>query len=147
MPEKQQIIKTSLPVSCETYNCYKKVQWAIGRPDGPRELWDYYCDSCIRDIVASIPEELLPGQGVSIEAKREQIMAITAEIMDTQDDDFQAAFIEELLTKLGIELDDGEPDNDPDIPNEVYICGFCGKECKNKAGLQAHERMCKVKEE
>jgi len=60
MPEKQQIIRVSLPVSCETYNCFKKVQWAIGRPDGPRELWNYYCDDCMRDVVSNIPAELLP---------------------------------------------------------------------------------------
>jgi len=61
MPEKQQIMSVSLPVSCETYNCFKKVQWAIGRPDGPRELWNYYCDDCMRDVVSNIPAELLPG--------------------------------------------------------------------------------------
>ena len=60
MPDKQQIIKTSLFASCETYNCQHKVAWAIGRPDGPRQLWDYYCDQCMRDIVASIPAELMP---------------------------------------------------------------------------------------
>jgi hypothetical protein len=60
MPEKCQIIKTSVFASCETYNCQKKVAWAIGRPDGPIQLHKFYCDQCIRDIVASVPYELLP---------------------------------------------------------------------------------------
>lgn len=60
MVEKCQIIKTSVSVSCETYNCHKKVSYAIGRPDGPPQLWRYLCEDCTKDMLSCIPEELQP---------------------------------------------------------------------------------------
>lgn len=61
MKSPQQIMKIEqLWGTCETYNCLKKISYAIGRPDAPRQLWSYFCADCIRDIVASAPKELLP---------------------------------------------------------------------------------------
>lgn len=61
MPEPQQIMKLR-PIfkTCDTYNCLKKAAYAIGRPDGPMQLWSYFCEDCMRSIVASVPEELRP---------------------------------------------------------------------------------------
>jgi hypothetical protein len=60
MAEKCQIIPKTVFASCETYNCLKPVAWAIGRPDGPPQKLVYFCDQCVRDMVGSIPAELLP---------------------------------------------------------------------------------------
>lgn len=61
MPDPNQIIKLkALHTPCETYNCMKKAGYAIGRPDGPMQLWSYYCPDCMKNVVASIPAELMP---------------------------------------------------------------------------------------
>lgn len=61
MPDPQQIMKLkALHTPCETYNCMKKAGYAIGRPDGPMQLWSYFCPDCMRSIIESIPAELMP---------------------------------------------------------------------------------------
>ena len=145
MPEKQQIMKISLPVSCETYNCRKKVAWAIGRPDGPRQLWNYYCDDCIRDVLDNIPPELLPTTEIdNIEAKRDLFFVILEDLLQVNDDEFQDTLLEDIVMALGIDLEADETEREQQA-NEL-TCEYCGKECKNLAGLQAHKRTCKAKE-
>ena len=68
MPSKQQIMPVQVAAACETYNCYKKAAWAIGRPDGPRQLWHYHCDQCMRDI-ESAPEELRTHESTQTDTK------------------------------------------------------------------------------
>jgi DNA-directed RNA polymerase subunit RPC12/RpoP len=70
MKSKQQIIPVGVSASCETYGCYKKATWAIGRPDAPRALWSYYCSQCMKDIVSNIPAELLPDPEKESDAEK-----------------------------------------------------------------------------
>jgi len=143
MTSKQQIMPSNLAVSCETYGCYKKVAWAIGRPDGPRELWHYHCDQCARDIVENIPAELLPPAPVfDVPAALE---LIKQEL--TTETDACVPMIEELmdiLTEKGFLEAEVIADDEPD--GNLPTCQYCGKECKNQAGLQAHQRTCKERE-
>lgn len=48
----------------------------------------------------------------------------------------------EPQAKSGINLDGLEADT-----KEIWICSYCQKECKSKAGLVAHMRRCKLKPE
>ena len=137
MPSKQQIMPVSLMVACETYNCHKKTTWAIGREDGPRELWNYYCDQCMRDVVTNIPAGLLPpAPKINLDDAME---AIKQEL--TTGTDGCVPMVEELmdlLTEKGF-LDAVEEDE------SSLTCEHCGKECKSLAGLQSHQRSCKAK--
>ena len=142
---KSQIIKYPAHATCETYGCRKKVIWAVGRPDGPKQLWKFYCDDCIRDVIASIPPELLPDidtEDNSIEAKRDKLLSIIKELLLVDDAEFQEGLLDEIIEAFG----GLEPEPEDDKPDEQKpICQYCGKECKNNAGLQAHERTCKEK--
>jgi hypothetical protein len=78
----------------------------------------------------------------SIEAKRDKLLSIIKELLLVDDAEFQENLLAEIIEAFGgleHEPEDGKPDE------QKPICQYCGKECKNNAGLQAHERTCKEK--
>lgn len=126
MAEKCQIIKTTVAVSCETYNCYKKVSYAIGRPDGPPQLWRYLCEDCTRDMLSCIPEELRPEP-------EPDLSALQAGLVDTPGE-----YVAEVV----------EPEQ-TDIPQppKTYACTYCGEEFDKPTSLGNHVRHCVAKKE
>ena len=139
MAEKQQIIPVSLAVSCETYNCLKKVSWAIGRPDGPRNLWSYYCDNCMRDIVASTPAELLLVKSSDLIAViRQEIEAGNVGYQDVKA--ILDMFANHGLLSKSIEHEDAQEET-----GKTFVCKFCGKEFDSVGALGNHVKKCPVK--
>ncbi|HBC94466.1 MAG TPA: hypothetical protein DCZ10_16590 [Pelotomaculum sp.] len=117
MPEKCQIIKTNVFASCETYNCLKRISWAIGRPDGPPQLHHYYCDDCMRDILASVPEELRPEP-------------LYPEWHD-------GPMFHEPTPET-------EPIPEPP---KSYPCKYCGEEFDSPTKIGSHTRYCEARKE
>lgn len=57
---KAQIFPQPYPSApCDVYGCSNRAKWFIGKPDGPLNIPMRVCDECMRNIVASIPEEYL----------------------------------------------------------------------------------------
>lgn len=120
MPEPQQIIKiNSLFSHCDTYNCRKKVSYAIGRPDGPREIWSYFCEDCMKSIAASIPEELLPEDHYT-EMEPETLDEAFNQVIGATD------------TARG---------------KKTYPCKYCGETFDTPGALGNHVKRCQRKGE
>ena len=153
MPEKQQIIPVQVAASCETYNCLKKAKWAIGRPDGPRQLWHYHCDQCMRDIVANIPTELIP-----VQPEQDDVSVVNGYIALTLDCAVEVAealpdgeLKAQLIDEINATLDAVEEAKDPpEVPEQVgktYACDYCGESFASPQGKASHTRYCKAKKE
>ena len=70
--DKAQIFPQPYPSApCDMYGCSNRAKWFIGRPDGPLSLPLRVCDECMRNIVASIPDEYLGAISAQSEAEKE----------------------------------------------------------------------------
>lgn len=162
MPEKAQIIPITVFASCETYNCPKKIAWGIGRPDA-REFMNYYCDGCMKDIVASIPPELLPEDWDPIDL--DGLIGIITEMYATLDDEGKAVLLD-AITDL-VDADQATDRSDPEdaikqiagahdtatgeqLPAsepKKYKCEHCPAEFDTPIQKATHVRSCPAKKE
>ena len=56
---KPQIFPQAYPsVSCDTFGCYQRSKWSIGRPDAPLNLCINLCDKCMESVIGLIPDQL-----------------------------------------------------------------------------------------
>lgn len=168
MPEKCQIIKTNVFASCETYNCLKRIAWAIGRPDGPAQLRNYYCDDCMRDIIASAPEELMPELesppevglcsngfvGLNYDRAKQLLEFLPdnefKQIFATAVADLEAeTFRQAQATSIPIDFKSVEEIQDMfgvETP-KTYPCKYCGEEFDTPAKVGSHTRYCEARKE
>lgn len=119
---KAQIFPQPYPSApCDVYGCSNRAKWFIGRPDGPLNIPMRVCDECMRNIVASIPEEYL-----SHESHDRQDVVKTGQVV-TLETYLEGTFI----------------DNEGKQEAETFQCPNCGKEFEKQQGLSAHLRYCK----
>jgi len=133
---KAQIFPQPYPSApCDMYGCSNRAKWFIGRPDGPLSLPLRVCDECMRNIVASVPEEYL-----SYESHDRQDVVKTGQAMHVRQDVVktgQAMTLETYLEGTFI-------DNEGRQEAETFQCPNCGKEFEKQQGLSAHLRHCKA---
>jgi len=153
MPSKQQIMPVQVAAACETYNCHKKAAWAIGRPDGPRQLWHYHCDQCMLDVVESAPEELRP---VEPPIDPEKLVEAFGQLCGASAMSKGTSLKEEVFAMLNLPT---EPEIKSGIAlsifNEIknhesaktYTCGYCGESFPTPQGKASHSRYCKARKE
>jgi hypothetical protein len=99
---------------CDIYNCNAIAKWFIGTPE-PVETWRLnlkVCDECLKKIIQSIPDELLPYDKCEDIATEQPEKAEEAEEQPEKAEEAE------------------------DI--EEYKCGICDKQFDTENQLRAH---------
>lgn len=121
-----QVFPNPFPSSyCDIFCCRERAKYHIGRPDGPLNIVLRVCDKHMKEIVASMPAELLP-QAQEPEAPISEVLPaeevqepeVPAEVAETPDEEEEKSFVCE-----------------------------CGKAFAKAAFLGSHQRSCKVHKE